>query len=110
MTVKGLPELKEQFAKLAELAEGNKEAIRAGVDVIRDAAKDIVPVKTGFLRDSITSTDEGIEVTAPYAFAVEYGTSRKMAQPYIRPAIDTHKREIVDAVEAVLQQEVNKIV
>jgi HK97 gp10 family phage protein len=64
---------------------------------VQDAAKALVPVDTGFLRDSIDMAVEGgtttanaeIGATAPYGGFVEYGTSTNPAQPYMRPALDT---------------------
>ena len=64
---------------------------------VQDAAKAIVPVDTGFLRDSIEIAVEGgtttanaeIGATARYGGFVEYGTSNTPAQPYMRPALDT---------------------
>jgi HK97 gp10 family phage protein len=35
-----------------------------------------------------------------YPFALEYGTSRMAARPFIRPAIDNHVREELNAVAA----------
>jgi HK97 gp10 family phage protein len=56
-------------------------------------AKEIVPVRTGTLRDSISfklypRTNEGeIIVEARYAAYVEYGTRKMLPKAYIRPAI-----------------------
>ena len=67
----------------------------AGSSVAR--AKAIVPVRTGKLRDSITSgivEDLGSKASVdvyselPYAFTVEMGSSKQAPQPYLRPAID----------------------
>jgi HK97 gp10 family phage protein len=69
-------------------------------------AKGIVPVRTGFLRDSIfsdvTESDLSLTVgaTAPYASFVEFGTCRMRAQPYCRPALDASRQRILDAILA----------
>ncbi len=55
---------------------------------IADRARRIVAVKTGALRDSIKVTADGIEVGEDYAGAVELGTHKRAAQPFIRPAIE----------------------
>lgn len=65
---------------------------KAGEQVI-DGAKEVVPVRTGHLRDSIDIQGEGqnfIEVgaDADYAAFVEFGTSRMEAQPYMTPQIN----------------------
>jgi len=64
---------------------------------VQAAAQSLVPVDTGFLRDSIEMAVEGgtttanaeIGATARYGGFVEYGTSTTPAQPYMRPALDT---------------------
>jgi HK97 gp10 family phage protein len=69
-----------------------------------DLAKQLVPVRTGFLqstimqevdRDNITLT---FGATAPYASFVEFGTIRMAARPYLRPAMDAHQQKLLDAL------------
>jgi HK97 gp10 family phage protein len=68
-------------------------------------AKQIVPVDTGRLRNSITHEVDGKEVyvgsATEYAASVEYGTVKQKAQPYLRPAAtdhtSTYKQIIQDA-------------
>ena len=97
--IRGLPELK---AKLRRLSKMNPQVVRPGAEVAVRYAKKNAPVDTGYLRDSGFSRDAdyGADVVfgAPYAFFVETGTSRTPAQPYVRPAIDEHENEIVEAV------------
>lgn len=55
-------------------------------------AKEIVPVRTGRLRDSIVASKSGkgeaeVTASAPYSIFVEMGTSRAPAQPFLRPAL-----------------------
>lgn len=57
-------------------------------ETIADHARRVVPVKTGHLKSTIKATKDGVEVTADYAAAVELGTARRAAQPFIRPAIE----------------------
>ena len=67
-------------------------------------AKEIVPVDTGRLRNSITHEVDGKEVfvgsATEYAASVEYGTIKQKAQPYLRPAAldhtTTYKQIITD--------------
>jgi HK97 gp10 family phage protein len=69
-------------------------------------ARGIVPVKTGFLRDSIFSDiiksdlNLTLAATASYAGYVEFGTRRMRAQPYCRPALDSGRDRIVSAILA----------
>lgn len=71
------------------------------------------PVRTGFLRSSISASTDGISMNciagADYAQYVEYGTSRQSAQPYFEPALqialETAKEYWDEAEEeAILQQ------
>ena len=71
--------------KLNKEVESNVEKIK---NAIVKRAKQFAVVKTGELRDSIGVTDDGIEVTADYAGPVEFGTSKKAARPFLRPAIE----------------------
>jgi len=59
---------------------------------IVEEAKRVVPVRTGSLRDSITSTQtkDGviIEANTDYAEYIEDGTDKMSAQPFMEVAID----------------------
>lgn len=73
-------------------------------------AKQLCPVDTGRLRNSITheqyDTDtEIVGTNVEYAPFVELGTRRQKAQPYLRPAAENH----ADEYRAVWQGELNKI-
>jgi HK97 gp10 family phage protein len=103
-----------------------RAAVAAASQTVVEEAKAICPVDTGALRDSIDSVveDKGktvvgtIYANVPYAGYVEYGTGRRgaespgagpyeyslghpgqVAQPYLRPALDT-TREAVKEVFA----------
>jgi len=83
-TVQSFPEL------AAKKMEGHYPTI--GRSLI-NAARAKVPVDTGELRDSIQwGEDNGTLVlgaTASYAPDVEFGTSTRRAQPFLRPAMET---------------------
>jgi HK97 gp10 family phage protein len=59
-------------------------------------AKEITPVDTGRLRNSITHNVDGKEVyvgsNVEYAPHVEYGTIKQKAQPFLRPAATEHSQ------------------
>lgn len=87
-------------AGLDELFDGpnsiaGKELTRRTIKV-ESAAKRNAPVDTGRLRSSITremGSDGGdlvgrVGTNVHYARHVELGTSRMVAQPYLRPALD----------------------
>lgn len=88
-----------QLAKAAEIIGGMAESY----------AKQICPVDTGNLRNSITHSteDEGhtvvIGTNVEYAPYVELGTSRTRAKPYLRPAIETHIPEYQTVLQTILK-------
>lgn len=116
MTVRGGEQLRRNLDRLAgaERRQAQQDGLEAGARIVETYAKIAAPVDTGFLRSSIT-VDEvtPIQVTiAPhtdYAEHVEFGTSRMAAQPYMRPALDEHESEIVQAVEATVAAFVESI-
>jgi HK97 gp10 family phage protein len=71
-------------------------------------AREVVPVRTGRLRDSIHAAVEGgsghrtlvLAADAPYADFIERGTSRHPAKPYIRPAVDAEGPKLGDRIRA----------
>ena len=78
--------------RLGELAEKLQSACEDARDTaareIADAARQRCTVKTGRLRDSIAAREGGVvSATAPYAAAVELGTYRRAATPFLAPAM-----------------------
>jgi HK97 gp10 family phage protein len=111
-TIKGLPQLSSQFKRLQKL--NTVSASVAGAEIIKEASQDNAPVDTGFLRDSheVVETPNGAEVVvnAPYAPAVEYGTSNMAAQPFLRPAIDTQGKKVVEAMAQDVQSQIKRAI
>jgi HK97 gp10 family phage protein len=74
-----------------------KKVLMTPAEAAADRARGLVPVVTGNLRDAIFATEgpadkPGVLVgvnreKAPYAGAVEFGTSLADAQPFFRPAM-----------------------
>jgi HK97 gp10 family phage protein len=70
-----------------------EEALEELLQVAEQFAKEIVPVDTGFLRDSIKHETHGpwegeLRADAYYSIFVEEGTSKMEAQPFLRPAME----------------------
>ena len=67
-------------------------------------AKQLAPVDTGNLRNSITTAVQGdglraaVVATASYAPFIELGTSRMAPQPFMGPATDRNKPKFYDAM------------
>lgn len=65
-----------------------------------DVARELVPVRTGYLKSTIAAEigeasigEVTVEASAEYAQYVEFGTYRQMAQPYFIPAIEAALEE-----------------
>jgi HK97 gp10 family phage protein len=77
--------------------------------MVQDQAKSYAPVLTGYLRDNIinypiVSSDEytqRILSKANYSIYQELGTYKMKAHPYLRPAIDFLKKEILRKIQEI---------
>ncbi len=105
MTVRGGDQLRRNLDRLAgaERRRAQQDGLEAGARIVETHSKLLCPVDTGFLRnsiqvDSVTPMEAIIAPHTDYAEHVEFGTSRMAAQPYMRPALDEHENEIVQAV------------
>ena len=103
---------------VAKLKIAIDNAIKNSVEKVKFKAEakaiSLVPVDTGRLKGSITVKDLGpynFELRAgytndvDYAQYVEYGTSKMKAQPFLRPAIEYARKEVVKD----LNKEIKKI-
>jgi len=113
----GLTELEDKLSNLDEkLGKALDEALNEIAEKIRDDAKGFVPVDTGALRKSIRVEKKGkleVQVIAggggvinprtgrevDYAGYVEFGTSRMSPQPYMQPALEKNRDEILRVVK-----------
>lgn len=76
------------------------EAAEIFKTVFLDVARELVPVRTGYLKSTIAAEigeasigEVTAEASAEYAQYVEFGTYRQMAQPYFIPAIEAALEE-----------------
>lgn len=86
-------------ARLLEMAFNVLD--QGGAD-IEAMAKQLVHVRTGYLRSTIYHKVEGLGLeagaTADYAIYPEFGTRRQPASPYMRPAFDAFQQRIYNAL------------
>jgi HK97 gp10 family phage protein len=80
---------------------------RAAYGIEREA-KQRAPIKTGFLRNSITTerqseTEAVVNVSAEYGSYVEHGTRFTPAQPFIRPAVEAVRARFLKDVSAAIE-------
>ncbi len=104
MKLEGVPQLVKTLQDMAKTLNGEgaaamtdrlKGIVMKPAMVVRDEAKDLVPVLTGNLREHIFAGPLTQRVGAlvgvkgvRYADFVEFGTSRSEAHPYFRPALN----------------------
>ena len=81
--------------------EIERELDPVGADM-KDIARSLVRVRTGFLQSTIYYMAKGMLLefgaTADYASYNEFGTSRMSAQPFMRPALDASEQRLLDAI------------
>lgn len=100
----------ETYVKTS-MAEGGKSGelySRGGRSHRASAPGEAPAVDYGNLYNSIqieevTPERAIVSASAEYAEHLEFGTSRMAARPFMRPAVDEHEREIVDAIEAAVR-------
>lgn len=133
-SVSGIDELTALLTALGNVDEAKmalENGLRIAASRIKETAKDLCPVDTGRLQNSIEVEDlpddgsvVGVKIAphTEYAVYVEYGTGRKgdpsvphredwkgqAPQPYMYPALKAHEKEIPGYVKNALQVAINK--
>lgn len=113
-----------RFVGKALFAGGESIQVEAQLSITQGAVsgKNHVPSKpgeppnqdTGRLGDNIETVQKGpllVEVSSnarPYAAYMEFGTSKVAARPYLRPARDKKRAEVVALVERAVSQAVRQ--
>lgn len=98
--VSRIPEAERNLRRMAEETVG--EAAQACAVI----ARQLVPVRTGALRDSIaayrnTRLNWVVGAAEPYAKFVELGTSTRAAQPFLRPAAEAVKPKLMRRLQGM---------
>lgn len=125
--IKGADELIKNLGKIGKNPSRRAlgKATQAGAEPIVRRQKELAPVDTGRLRDSIRSKfayrsssrvtveissnmklDPGKSSWHTHDFYQEFGTSQHPAQPFARPAADEKKELAVEIVRNVMQEAV----
>lgn len=95
----------------AQVKQALQEAVERGLEAIglvaEGHAKELCPVDTGRLRNSISHATDGeavyIGTNVEYAPYVELGTSRMKARPYLRPAAENFGDEYRALMEQAMK-------
>lgn len=91
-----------------ELEAAVKKALTACGLTAQSYAKNLCPVDTGNLRNSLTyEVDEDeqaayIGTNVEYASFVEFGTYKQKAQPYLEPAVADHTQEYEQLIKKAM--------
>jgi HK97 gp10 family phage protein len=97
-------EIRMEIDKVSDkILKALKDILRITAGTILIKARQIVPVRTGRLRDSIRieQEDDYHYIVAPhthYAKYVELGTVKKLPRPYMRPAADEGIKFLREAI------------
>jgi HK97 gp10 family phage protein len=127
LSIIGATEVIEMMKNMADEAEKIvDEAARKAATIVKEDAKSKVKVVSGKLRDSIDIKPEKSKKKTKktyrvyskgvrqggvrYAFAVEAGTSKMEAKPFLRPALDENKRNIINTVNETIGKGIDKAV
>jgi len=86
----------------ARFKESFSQQLQTVGGIIRNYAYDICPKRTGYLAStiffrSVALLDFEFGATADYAIFVEAGTRFMAARPFIRPALETYRDELLQA-------------
>lgn len=101
--VSGLDDVKDAIKSRGEKLKNLEKALSKAGQTVKAEARALCPVDTGNLRRSIYSHRDGLECTVgtdcEYAIYVECGTHKMAAQPFLYPALENKKEEIVEIIK-----------
>ncbi len=109
--------MNKDFNRIPEFIKGIVEAELAAteetVEYIAGEARANAPVLTGELRDSIEGQMDGSEgevvVGAEHGPAIEFGSSRRPATPYLRPAYENNSGTISNIYEKYVSELIRRL-
>ncbi len=124
----GTEDLERAIKRLSEDVQGEvlRDAVDEAAEIMRGAASSLAPRSTsgsrkhapGFLAKNITTerqwtrtqdtavTDVGMTHEAYYGRFQEFGTSYAPAQPFLRPAFDSTKWDMIAAIDDSLRKSI----
>lgn len=104
--------LNENIYRLAEKIEkGLENGILRGGQIVCETARELCPVDTGTLKNSITVNGDTkiatVSANTDYAEYVEFGTSKTVPQPFLVPALTLNSGAVISAVSEAIREEIN---
>ncbi|MCW4025334.1 MAG: HK97 gp10 family phage protein [Candidatus Bathyarchaeota archaeon] len=89
-----------------EMQRKVQEQLEAWAEAVKSEAEREAPIRTGYLRSSITVESHNWQMKvgayAAYAAAVEFGTRNHYPDPFLRPAIEEHKPRLEQVIREAL--------
>ena len=121
--IEGMDEVIKLLEEMGEEAESViDDAAKSGAQIVLKRAKQIVPVDTGVLKDSLIlkkSKIKNAKVKSVYTVSkksgakhfapVELGTSKMKAQPFIRPAFDENLKNVASKINEEILRAIGRI-
>lgn len=118
--IEGMKTLEKRLKRMTQDVRGShlREAAAAGAEIVRDVAEQLAPVsetgsrghEPGFLAENVEAEVQftrnqdiarihvGIHKDAFYGWFQETGTQFQPAQPFLRPALDATKEDVVEEI------------
>jgi HK97 gp10 family phage protein len=107
INVAGAEDLRQALSRLdKEMQAQVQRQLADWAAKVKTHAQQLAPVRSGNLRDSIFvktqnwNAQVGAEV--PYAAAIEFGTLRTQARPFLQPALKEHLPQLEQVLVAAL--------
>jgi len=108
LKITGLDRIREGLATAPhELQVVANRVVDEEMSRVTERAREIVPVRTGYLRSTIYSKRTGflgweVGASAFYAGFIEFGTRYMRARPYLRPAVEEKVPLVREALKDAL--------
>lgn len=107
-----MPRIEDQLPRIIhELQPAVDTAVKAAAEMVAESAKVRVPVRTGALRNAIhlNVEPEGVYVVAGnrkawYGHIVEHGGAHTPPHPFLIPALEEHRAQILEAVRLAVRK------
>lgn len=109
--LKGSDKLTKQLNAISSL----KLSSKAAATIIYNRSQELVPVDTGELKESGEVIDVGnnqftVQYGTDHAIFQEFGTSTQHGTPFLRPAIDDTRDEVLKATADEIEKEIKEAI
>lgn len=116
--IEGINEIKKKLQELDETMRKDimEEVLKAGAEPVREQAAISAPKRTGKLseRIEIEIEDESVKIgphkSVFYGIFHEIGTYKMPAKPWLRPAMESKKKEASNAASKKMYEKIKEVV